>query len=99
MRNKIQLNHEWAGWPHIDGVSSVMIQPQWDPNKLAKRSVTESEQMHFQKSESHFTSLQSAYSGKTGIHSDLFIKGGLARAMEGDMAEEKLCAWVWGLVW
>lgn len=98
MRNKIQLNHEWAGWPHIDGMSSVMIQPQWDPNKLAKRSVTESEQMHFWKSESHFTSLRSAYSGKTGIHLDLF-KGGLARAMESDMAEEKLCAWVWGHVW
>ena len=75
-----------------------MIQPQWDPNKLAKQSVTESEQMHFWKSESHFTSLRSAYSGKTGIHLDLF-KGGLARAMESDMAEEKLCAWVWGHVW
>ena len=49
-----------------------MSQPQWDPNKLAKQSVTESEQTHFWKSESHFTSLWSAYSeelGSTQIYS------------------------------
>ena len=41
---------------------------------------------------SHFTSLWSECRGGTGIYSDLFIGGGLARATEGKRAEEQLCA-------
>lgn len=55
-----------VGWPHIDGVEPAMIQPQWDPNKLAKRSVTESEQMHFLEIRESFHISAVCIYGKTG---------------------------------
>lgn len=98
MRSKIQLNHEWAGWPHIDGVSSVMIQPQWDQNKLAKRVSQNLSRCTFrnQRVISHLCR-KSAYSGKTGIHSDLFIKEVWQELWKVTWQKRSSAPGVWGL--